>query len=305
MYLPSSQHADDVHGLAPGLDDLRADFHAYLVDDPQDIPFGHRRIRAHDEIGSSEDVKVGHVVGHVEGGVEKLAELLGRGRRIDVEDVVAGLRRGEMVRLGADAADARGDIGELLDATALRELLESRSSGMTMYADATSPWSSRKRSILPCPSRRVTGSIVIFFMALSLSHLPPVQEGSGQAEPVEGPDGIGDLIDDAGGLLLGVCVHHGRARRHEGSALVNHVGGRTIAAPAGHIDLRAEGAAASSRSRPRADEALVEEALGGAGDDLVEAVELLDGFLFSLVLTLVADGLLGGAYDAPLGREIA
>ena len=92
--LPSSQHADDVHGLAARLDDLGPGLHADLVDHPQDIALGHRGIRPHDEIRPAQDVEMDRVVGHVESRVKKLAQLLGRGRGIDVEDRVAGFRRG-------------------------------------------------------------------------------------------------------------------------------------------------------------------------------------------------------------------
>ena len=50
---------------------------------------------------------MGRVVRGVENAVKQLAELLGRRRRIDVEQRVEGLRRGQMVRLGANAADPR------------------------------------------------------------------------------------------------------------------------------------------------------------------------------------------------------
>src|SRR5271157_4833490 len=113
-------------------------------------------------------------------------------------------------------------------------------------------------SILPCPSRRVTGSIVIFFMAFSL-YLSPVQERCGKAEAVEGPYRVGDAADDTGRLLFRVRIDHGGHRTHKGRALVYHMGRRTVAAAAGHIDRRAEGAAPSAGCGPRTDEALVEE----------------------------------------------
>ena len=43
-----------------------------------------------------------------------------------------------------------------------------RSSGICRYALATSPWSSRKISILPWPSRRVMGSMVMRWLIRSL-----------------------------------------------------------------------------------------------------------------------------------------
>ena len=124
MDLSSPEHADDVHGPAPGLDHLRADLHAHFVDHAQYVPLGHRRVGTHDEVGSAQDVEVDGVVRNVEGGVEELPELFCRRRGIDVEDGVAGLRRGEVMRLGADAADAGGDVRQFFNAPALGEFLE-------------------------------------------------------------------------------------------------------------------------------------------------------------------------------------
>ena len=105
-------------------DHLGADFHAHLVDHAQDVALGDRRIRPQDKVGRAQDVKVDRVVGDVEGGVEQLAQLLGGGRRVNVKDGIARLGRGHVVRLRADAADARRDVGQLFHAPALGELFE-------------------------------------------------------------------------------------------------------------------------------------------------------------------------------------
>ena len=108
---------------------LVPDLHAHLVDHAQDVALGHRGIRPHDEIRPAQDVKMDRVVGHVESRVKELAQLLGRGRGIHVEDRVAGFRRGQVVRFRADAADPRGDVRQLLHAAALGKLLESAQLG--------------------------------------------------------------------------------------------------------------------------------------------------------------------------------
>ena len=110
-------------------DDLLAHLHADLVDQAQDVALGGRGVRPQDEVGRGQDVEVDGVVGDVEGGVEQLAQLFARRRHLDVVDRVAGLGRGHVVRLGADAADARRDARHLLHGPALGELLKAAQLG--------------------------------------------------------------------------------------------------------------------------------------------------------------------------------
>jgi len=124
MHLASAQHADDVHRLPAARDDPATDLHANLVDHAQDVALGDRRIRPHDEVRRAQDVEVDGVIRDVERGVEQLAQLLSRRRRIYVPERIARLGRGQVVRLGAHAADARGDVYHLLRAAPFRELLE-------------------------------------------------------------------------------------------------------------------------------------------------------------------------------------
>ncbi len=96
---------------------------------PEEVPLGDRRVRPDDEVRPGEGVEVGRVVGDVEGRVEQLAEQLGGARRVDVVDRVGRLRRGHVVRLRADAADAVHEDRHLLDGPADAELLEAAQLG--------------------------------------------------------------------------------------------------------------------------------------------------------------------------------
>ena len=77
-----------------------------------------------DEVRPAQGVEVRGVVGGVEDAVEQLAELLGRRRRIDVEQGVQGLGGRHVMGLRADAADAGGEVGHVLGRPAHAELLE-------------------------------------------------------------------------------------------------------------------------------------------------------------------------------------
>ena len=87
------------------------------------------RVGTENKVRAAQGVEVGRVVGGVEDAIEQLAELLGRGRRIDVKDAVQGLRGRQVVRLGADAADAGGQVRHVFRLPADAELLESAEFG--------------------------------------------------------------------------------------------------------------------------------------------------------------------------------
>ncbi len=124
-----ADHLD--HGMAvlAHLDDLAADFQPDLVDDAQDVAFGNRGIRTHDEVRAAQGIEVGGVVGAVEGGVEQLAQLLAGGRDFDMVDGVDSLGGGHVVRLGADAADAVGQQGHFFHRATDAEAFESAQFG--------------------------------------------------------------------------------------------------------------------------------------------------------------------------------
>ncbi len=122
--MASAQHLDDVMVAHTGVDDLLADLHPHLVDHAQDVALGLGRIRADHKVRSAQGIEVGGVVGDVEGHVEKLPQLLHRGRWLDMIEGVQSLGGGHVVGLWADAADTVGDAGHLLGGTAHAELLE-------------------------------------------------------------------------------------------------------------------------------------------------------------------------------------
>ncbi len=124
MDLAPAEHLDDrVAVLAHG-NDLAANFQADLVDHPQDVALGHRRIGPHDEVRPGQDVEGGGVVGDEEGAVKQLAQQLGGAGRIDVVDRVRRLDSRHVMGFGAHTADAAGDDRHLFDRPADGKLLE-------------------------------------------------------------------------------------------------------------------------------------------------------------------------------------
>jgi len=99
------------------------------VDDTQDVALGRVGRRPDHEVGAGEDVEVRRVVGDEERVVEQFTEAPPGRRGLDAEHGVDGLRRGHMVRLRADAADARRDAGQLLDRAADAEPFEAAQLG--------------------------------------------------------------------------------------------------------------------------------------------------------------------------------
>ena len=104
---PAAHHLDQLVPVAAHLEHLAGHVHADLGDHAQDVPLGGRGGGADDEVRPAQGIEVRGMVGGVEDAVEQLAELLGRRRRIDVEQVVQGLGGRQVVRFGADAADPR------------------------------------------------------------------------------------------------------------------------------------------------------------------------------------------------------
>ena len=119
--------ADDLdHGMTvfAHLDDLAADLQANLVDDPQDIAFSNRGIRAHDEVRTSQGIKVGGVVGGIKCRVKQFAQFLAGGWHFDVIDGIHSLGSRHVVRLGADTANAVGQEGHFLHGATNAETFE-------------------------------------------------------------------------------------------------------------------------------------------------------------------------------------
>ena len=166
---PAAHELDQGVAVAAHLEHLAGDVHADLLDHAEDVALGGRGGGADDEIRPAQGVKMRGVVGRVEDAVEQLAEFFGRRRRIDVEHGVQGLGGRHVVGLGADAADAGGQVGHVLGRPPHAELLEAAQLGNLQIGSwPRRPASSRKMSILPWPSRRVIGSMEMRFMAAGL-----------------------------------------------------------------------------------------------------------------------------------------
>ena len=91
---------------------------------PDDVALLRRRLRADDEVRAAQDVDVQRVVLQHEGVIDQFADLAGGGRRLDLVEVVERLGRGHVMRRGAHAADAAGDLRHLLGRSAVAEDLE-------------------------------------------------------------------------------------------------------------------------------------------------------------------------------------
>ena len=156
--LPAAKHADDVHSLAPGFDHLGCRSQRPPCGSRpgcSSLPRGRRdpsRSRA------AQDIEVHRVVGHVKGGVKKLPSFFAAGgggstwKTSSVAFIAARWRAS-----GTDAADAGCNVGQFFDPPPLGEFLETPKLEDDHIGIGHIPWSSRKRSILPCPSSRVTG----------------------------------------------------------------------------------------------------------------------------------------------------
>ena len=110
--------------VVPHLEHFAGHVHADFLHHAEDVPLGRRGVGTDDEVGPAQGVEVRRVVGGVEDAVEQLAELLGRRRRIDVEQRVQGLGGRQVMGLGADAADAGRQVRHVLGRPAHAELLE-------------------------------------------------------------------------------------------------------------------------------------------------------------------------------------
>ncbi len=124
VHLAPADHLDDGVAVFAGLDHFSADLQPHFVDHAQDIALGNGRIGPHDEIGASQGVEMGGVIGEVEAGVEQLAQLLGSGWGIHVVHRIGGFGSRHVMRFGAHAADAVGEQRHLLDGASDAEALE-------------------------------------------------------------------------------------------------------------------------------------------------------------------------------------
>src|ERR1039458_6326940 len=135
-----------------------------------------------------------------------------------------------------------------------------RNSGTWKYARSTEPSSFRKISILPWPSSRVIGSMVIRRLEAGMVMLAmwslqsfSFQERRRQAVPVEGAHRVRNAIEDA------VYILHASAPADDGSHRTERFGGyrphlRWHSGPGGarHVAVDAPGPASRARGRPQA-----------------------------------------------------
>ena len=110
-------------------DDLLAGFEADLADDADDVALRGRGFGADDEVRPAQHEDVQGVVFQHEGVIDQLADLAARGGGLDLVEVVERLGRGHVMRGGADAADAAGDLRHVLGGTAEAEDLEAAQFG--------------------------------------------------------------------------------------------------------------------------------------------------------------------------------
>ena len=129
MHDLAAEVGDQLAQAAAGGDDLLAGLEADLADHADDVALRGRGLGTDDEVRPAQDEDVQGVVLQHEGVVDQLADLpAGRGG-LDLVEVVEGLGRGHVVRGGADAADAAGDLGHVLGRPAQAEDLEAAQLG--------------------------------------------------------------------------------------------------------------------------------------------------------------------------------
>ena len=111
------------------------------------------------EIEEAERVRLHHLRQ-----VQHAAQLRGGVRNAHRHDGFAGLGGRDEMRDGADAADARHETGHLVERTAFVKCSKPRTCVTWKCASSTSPWPLSWMVILPWPSRRVTGSMVMVWL---------------------------------------------------------------------------------------------------------------------------------------------
>src|SRR5512143_1570453 len=145
-----------------------------------------------------------------------------------------------------------------------------RSSGTWKKQSATLPSASRKMSILPWPSRRVMGSMLIrrypaaviacgLVMPILRPSLGDLEQAGRKREAAEASDRVRDARDECRRALLGPGLDQGAHGADHGGGLVFGVRRRAVAALAGHVGLHAESAAPAARGRAEAHQPLLQE----------------------------------------------
>src|ERR1022692_1783552 len=190
-----------------------------------------------------------------------------------------------------------------------------RNSGTWKYARSTEPSSLRKISILPWPSSRVIGSMVIRRLEAGMVRLAmwslqsfSFQERRRQAVPVEGAHRVGDTIEDAVDILhASAPADDGSHRTQRFGAEIAHAAGGSETAGARHVAVDAPGPAPRARGRPQARHTLRQDALIGIQHALLHSPETFQfQFLGMRVAAraLVAQGAVGPHPRARRGQRL-
>ena len=120
----AGHRTDQLAELLADADHFLADLEPDGGDDAEDVPLRLWRVRPDDEVRSAEEEEMQRVVLDHEGAVDELADLLGGRRRLDLVEVIEGLRRGHVVGHRTDPADTGSDLRHILGSSALGELFE-------------------------------------------------------------------------------------------------------------------------------------------------------------------------------------
>src|SRR5450756_1746328 len=299
--LLAADHADELGGLGAQVDHGAAGLETDLVDHAEDVARRRVGLGAHDEVRAGEDVEVGGVVGHVERVVEQLAQHAAGGRDLDAEHCVDGLGGRHMVSFRAHAADARRDARQLLYRAADAEAFEAAQLG-DLEVDV-GHLAGVVHEDLDLAVALEPGDGIDCYL-FHLDPRPPEQR-IGEPEAVEGTHRVRHGRRDLGDLLGRRRIDDGGHGAEHLGALVDNALGGAVAAAAGHAHGGAARAAACLRGRSHADQALFEQALLCVGDELPDAPEAADLFLFLDPLALLAAGLGGDADGGALRRQLA
>src|ERR1035441_5981828 len=203
-----------------------------------------------------------------------------------------------------------------------------RNSGTWKYARSTEPSSLRKISILPWPSSRVIGSMVMRRLEAGMVRLAmwslqsfSFQERRRQAVPVEGAHRVGDTIEDAVDILHASPpaeappptrparppADDGSHRTQRFGAEIAHAAGGSETAGARHVAVDTPGPAPRARGRPQARHTLRQDALIGIQHALLHSPETFQFQFLGMRVparALVAHGAVGRQHRARRGQRL-
>jgi hypothetical protein len=165
-----AEQLDDVLAKAAQADAGAAQFRLG-GDDAEDVARGGVGLHAEQQVGRGEIEEAQRVrLDHLRQ-VQHAAQLRGGVRNAHRHDGFAGLGRGDEVRDRADAADAGHEAGHLVERAAFGEFLEAAHLGDVKMRVLDFALALSWMVILPWPSRRVTGSMVMVWLMGSSNSL--------------------------------------------------------------------------------------------------------------------------------------